>query len=146
MAGSLRSDTGLEEKKVVIMCRRSILRVDDNDRTQYREGVLLPPPNRGEEEFPTSEYPSQLRTEFLRDFFAETYLGSVPQLVSSEPPQPVASPPRNNHDRDAFEDSLREIVDGWSAEEQATVYWYLHASGMTLQQATSIRRKAGLTR
>jgi len=127
------------------MCTRVMIRVDDNERAQCRQGALLPSPDRGEEEFPSSEYPPQLRTEFLRDFFAEAYLGTVSQPVNKEPPQPEVSLLRDQQERDAFEDYLREIVDGWTAEEQATVYWYLHASGMALEKATSIRRKAGLT-
>lgn len=145
VAGLLLSDAHLEEKKVDSMCRKIILHIDDIDRAEGRESALLPIPVTYEEEFPSSEYPSQLRTEFVRDFFAETYLGTVPQPVNGKPSQPVLSSFRDQQDRDAFEDYLREIVDSWTVEQQATVYWYLHASGMTLQTATSIRRKAGLT-
>lgn len=42
-----------------------------------------------------------------------------------------------------MEDKIRQIVDGWTEEEKATAYFYLYASGMNLDKAKIIRRKAG---
>jgi hypothetical protein len=44
--------------------------------------------------------------------------------------------------RDSLEDKIRQTIDGWTEIEQATAYWYLYASGMNLERAKSIRRKA----
>lgn len=101
-------------------------------------------PGADEPQFLGPEYPSQLRAEFVRDFFAEAYLVALPRPVNHEPSPLVESPLCDPCERNAFEDYLCEIVDGWSEEEQATVYWYLHASGMNLHKAQSIRRRAGL--
>lgn len=43
------------------------------------------------------------------------------------------------------EDEVRERVDAMSPLAQATAYLYLHASGMSLDKARDIRRKAGAT-
>jgi hypothetical protein len=45
--------------------------------------------------------------------------------------------------REQIEDKIRQTIDGWTEEEQATAYWYLYASGMNLEKAKAIRRKAG---
>ncbi len=45
-------------------------------------------------------------------------------------------------ERDQVEDKIRQVIDGWTEEEQATAYWYLYASGMNLEKAKAIRRKA----
>lgn len=42
-----------------------------------------------------------------------------------------------------IEDKVRQTVDGWTEEEKATAYLYLYASGMSLDKAKIIRRKAG---
>jgi hypothetical protein len=46
-------------------------------------------------------------------------------------------------DRLQMEDKVRQTVDGWTEEEKATAYLYLYASGMSLDKAKIIRRKAG---
>ncbi|HXG21132.1 MAG TPA: hypothetical protein VNN62_18890 [Methylomirabilota bacterium] len=46
-------------------------------------------------------------------------------------------------DRNQLEDKIRQVIDGWSEEEKATAYLYLYASGMDLEKAKKIRRKAG---
>jgi len=46
-------------------------------------------------------------------------------------------------DRDQLEDKIRQVIDGWTEEEQATAYLYLYASGMDLEKAKKIRRRAG---
>jgi hypothetical protein len=45
--------------------------------------------------------------------------------------------------RDQLEDKIRQLIDGWTEEEQATAYLYLYASGMDLEKAKKIRRRAG---
>jgi len=45
--------------------------------------------------------------------------------------------------REQIEDKVRQTIDSWTEEEQATAYWYLYASGMNLEKAKAIRRKAG---
>ncbi len=45
--------------------------------------------------------------------------------------------------RRQLEDKIRQIIDGWTEEEQATAYWYLFASGMNVEKAKTIRRRAG---
>jgi hypothetical protein len=35
------------------------------------------------------------------------------------------------------------MIDSWTEEEKATAYWYLFASGMTVEKAKAIRRRAG---
>jgi hypothetical protein len=46
-------------------------------------------------------------------------------------------------DRDQLEDKIRQLIDGWTKEEQATAYVYLYASGMDLEKARKIRLRAG---
>lgn len=120
-------------------------RVRTHDGMKCEDDMSFHAPDADEPQFLGPEYPSQLRAEFVRDFFAEAYLVALPRPASTEPPPLVESPPCNTHERYAFEDYLCEIVDGWTEEEQATVYWYLHASGMNLHKAQSIRHKARLT-
>ena len=50
---------------------------------------------------------------------------------------------RERDDRTTLEDKIRRAVDGWTAEERATAYWYLYACGMTLDRAKAIRHKGG---
>ena len=45
--------------------------------------------------------------------------------------------------RDQVEDKIRQTIDAWTEAERATAYWYLYASGMNLEKAKVIRRKAG---
>ncbi len=119
-------------------------RVRPHDNRKYGNDMPFHAPDADEPQFLGPEYPAQLRAEFVRDFFAEAYLVALPRPVNTEPPPLVESPPRDRRERDAFEDFLCEIVDGWTEEEQATVYWYLHASGMNLHKAQNIRRRVGL--
>jgi hypothetical protein len=119
-------------------------RVWANNRVECYSDILRRAPDTDEQEFLSPEYPSQLRAEYVREFFAEAPV-VPPQPVSRETRKPVDPPACNKRDGDAFEDYLCEIIDGWTEEERATVYWYLHASGMSLHKALSIRRKAGLT-
>jgi hypothetical protein len=42
-----------------------------------------------------------------------------------------------------MEDKIRQTVDGWTEGEKATAYLYLYTSGMNLDKAKTIRRKAG---
>ena len=121
------------------------IRVRTTDTVACRIEFPFHAPDADAHEFLGPEYPSQVRAEFVCDFFAEAYLIALPRPVSTEASPLVESPPSTTRERDAFEDYLCEIVDGWTEEEQATVYWYLHASGMNLHKAQSIRRKAGLT-
>jgi len=46
-------------------------------------------------------------------------------------------------ERDQMEDKIRQVIDGWTEEEQATAYLYLYASGMNLEKARKVRRRAG---
>ena len=60
-------------------------------------------------------------------------------------PDPTSAPGRmhlDKADRDKVEDKIRQVIDSWTEEEQATAYWYLYASGMNLEKAKTIRRKA----
>ena len=45
----------------------------------------------------------------------------------------------------AMEDYIVTIIDSWDEVRQATAYWYLNRSGMTLARARAIRVKAGLS-
>jgi hypothetical protein len=42
-----------------------------------------------------------------------------------------------------LEDKVQQLIDSWTEEEKATAYWYLFASGMNLEKAKTIRRRAG---
>ena len=46
----------------------------------------------------------------------------------------------------AMEDHLVEVIEAMDDLSRATIYFYLHALGMTLEKARDIRRKAGVTR
>jgi hypothetical protein len=73
--------------------------------------------------------------------FAAIYSG-----VPLGQPSSVSPPARtrlSKADRDQVEDKIRQPIDGWTDEERATAYWYLYASGMSLEQAKTIRRRAG---
>jgi hypothetical protein len=50
---------------------------------------------------------------------------------------------RSKTERDQLEDKIRQVIDGWTEEEQATAYLYLYASGMDLEKARKVRRRAG---
>lgn len=63
--------------------------------------------------------------------------GSAPRASSSSPAA------LDSGARLQLEDKIRQIVDGWTEEEKATAYWYLFASGMTVEKAKTIRRRAG---
>jgi hypothetical protein len=75
--------------------------------------------------------------------FAKTYFAVPrgPSLAPSTPP----SYSRSKADRDQVEDKIRQLIDGWTEEEQATAYLYLYASGMDLEKAKKIRRRAGFS-
>ena len=73
--------------------------------------------------------------------FAEIYFA-----VPWGPPRVQLTPTssrRSKTDRDQVEDKIRQLIDGWTEEEQATAYLYLYASGMDLEKAKKIRRRAG---
>ena len=55
----------------------------------------------------------------------------------------VGHVPRDKTARDQVEDKIRQTIDAWTEAERATAYWYLYASGMNLEKAKVIRRKAG---
>jgi hypothetical protein len=63
--------------------------------------------------------------------------GSAPRASSSAPAS------LDHGARLQLEDKIRQIIDGWSDEEKATAYWYLFASGMNVEKAKTIRRRAG---
>ena len=63
--------------------------------------------------------------------------GSAPRTSSSPPT--VSDPDA----RLQLEDKIRHIIDSWTEEEKATAYWYLFASGMTVEKAKTVRRRAG---
>jgi hypothetical protein len=63
--------------------------------------------------------------------------GSAPRTSSSSPA--VADPDA----RLLLEDKIRHVIDSWTEEEKATAYWYLFASGMTVEKAKTVRRRAG---
>ncbi|MBI3756723.1 MAG: hypothetical protein HY267_01980 [Deltaproteobacteria bacterium] len=58
-------------------------------------------------------------------------------------PSTSASSNLSKTDREQLEDKIRQLIDGWTEEEQATAYLYLYASGMDLEKARKIRRRAG---
>ena len=51
----------------------------------------------------------------------------------------------NADDIKKMEDAIVETIEAMEDLRRATVYFYLHASGMTLDKAKDIRRKAGAT-
>jgi hypothetical protein len=63
--------------------------------------------------------------------------GSTPR-ASSSPPAALDPGARLQ-----LEDKIRQLVDNWTEAEKATAYWYLFASGMTVEKAKTIRRRAG---
>jgi hypothetical protein len=73
--------------------------------------------------------------------FEEIYF-AAPWGPLSAPSTPTSSS-RSKTDRDQVEDKIRQLIDGWTEEEQATAYLYLYASGMDLEKAKKIRRRAG---
>ena len=73
--------------------------------------------------------------------FEEMYF-AAPWGLPVAPSTPAASH-LSKTDRDQVEDKIRQLIDGWTQEEQATAYLYLYASGMDLEKAKKIRRRAG---
>lgn len=67
--------------------------------------------------------------------------GGPTVIVHRDPPS--ASISLDQGSRLQLEDTIQQIIDGWSDDEKATAYWYLFASGMNLEKAKSIRRRAG---
>jgi hypothetical protein len=64
--------------------------------------------------------------------------------IGGAPRASSASPAALDHGaRLQLEDKIQQIIDGWTDEEKATAYWYLFASGTTVEKARTIRRRAG---
>lgn len=74
--------------------------------------------------------------EFAKVYFAIPW---GPSVTTSIP----TSSSQSKTDRDQLEDKIRQLIDGWTEEEQATAYLYLYASGMDLEKARKIRLRAG---
>lgn len=124
---------------------RGHIRADAQQQTKCWNDVLLRTQKTRANEVPNSESPVPIIGEQLRQEFVGLYFAAPAPLVLRETSSPGGFALLDKADREAFEDYLREIVDDWTAEEQATVYWYLYACGMNLHKAMTIRRKAGLS-
>jgi hypothetical protein len=76
---------------------------------------------------------------------AEDALSNVSATIVMRVPQSEGQSriTRERNERASVEDKIRRAVDSWTAEEQATAYWYLYACGMTLERAKAIRHKGG---
>ncbi len=75
--------------------------------------------------------------------FAEMYFASYQGQPQTGPALASGSMRLDKAHREQIEDKVRQTIDSWTEEEQATAYWYLYASGMNLEKAKAIRRKAG---
>jgi len=86
----------------------------------------------------TGMHPKDTSDLFCVAYFALP-LDADPTNTPHGPGQMVRSPTNPVE----LEDLIRETVENWTEFEQATAYWYLHADGMNLERAKTIRRKAG---
>lgn len=75
--------------------------------------------------------------------FEKLYFAAHSGQSFADPTWASGHSPLDKAKRDAIEDKIRQIIDSWTTEEQATAYWYLFASGMNLEKAKAIRRRAG---
>ena len=85
----------------------------------------------------TVMHPKDTSAFFWVAYFALP-LDADPTSAPRGPGQMVCSPTNSVE----LEDLIRETVENWTEFEQAIVYWYLHADGMNLERAKTIRRKA----
>jgi hypothetical protein len=73
--------------------------------------------------------------------FAEMYFASYQGQPQTGPTLASGSRQLDKAHREQIEDKVRQAIDGWTEEEQATAYWYLYASGMNLEKAKAIRAR-----
>lgn len=84
-----------------------------------------------------------MHTKDASDLFWVAYFACPLDAGPTNAPRRSGQMIRSPTDPVELEDTIRETVENWTEFEQATAYLYLYASGMNLDKAKTIRRKAG---